>query len=370
MNTPSRTPTATPAARRQSRPARPAPLRIGVLGCANIARQFVRDVAGSPAVKVVAVASRRADSAAAFAQQLGIGRHHGSYEALLADEGVDAIYLPLPNSLHAEWAIKACQAGKHVLCEKPLALSLAQAQAMFKAADAHGVMLLEAYPYWFQPQTGAMVGLLRSGAIGQVRTVQASFGFTLAKPDGNIRMAPDLGGGALLDAGSYPLSLIRLVMGDAPDEVLAQSSWAETGVDISTTATLQWADGRRAQLSCAMDVANHRRATIVGTGGTIETEYLNHTSDRAVGHPHGYQPSQLRVRRGVANTVPLETVPSATGSGFRFAAEAFAKVVAEHDFVAVARATAASLDIAATLEALARSARTGKPVKVGGTGKR
>ena len=157
------------------------PLRIGILGCANIARQFARDVAPSPHARVVAVASRQADTAAAFAAEFGIARHHGSYDALLADAEVDAIYLPLPNSLHAEWAIRAANRGKHVLCEKPLALGRAEAQAMFDAARQHGVMLLEAFPYYFQPQTGALLAALREGAIGTVRMVQASFGFTIAR---------------------------------------------------------------------------------------------------------------------------------------------------------------------------------------------
>ncbi len=257
------------------------PLRIGILGCANIARQFVRDVAASPDVRVVAAASRNAENAAAFAAGLNIPRSLGSYEALLADDGTDAVYIPLPNSLHAEWASKAAQAGKHILCEKPLSLGLAEAQAMFSAARSSGVMLLEAYPYYFQPQTGALLGLLGEGAIGEVRSVQASFGFVLSRPEGNIRFNPALGGGALLDAGCYALSIIRLVMGTAPVKVLADSSWDPSGVDISTMATLHYADGRRAQLSCAMDTANHRRAVIMGSAGTIETEYLNHTSERS-----------------------------------------------------------------------------------------
>lgn len=341
-------------------------LRIGILGCANIARFFARDVAASPQVRVVAVASRKADTAAAFAAAQGIGRHHGSYEALLADAGVDAIYLPLPNSLHAEWAIKAAAAGKHVLCEKPLALGLDQAQAMFDAARRHRVLLLESYPFHFQPQTRDMLALLREGAIGSVRSVQASFGFTLLAPQGNIRMQPELGGGALLDAGSYPLSLIRLVMGRAPQRVRADATWTDSGVDLSMMATLFYADGRRAQLACAMDTANHRRATIMGSQGTIETEYLNHTSDQSGGHPWGHLPSQLRLRRGIANSVPFEEIRSAVGSGFRFAAEAFAAAVAAQDFAAFEGAAAASLDNAATLEALARSARTGQAVEVAG----
>ena len=341
------------------------PLRIGILGCANIARAFSRDVAHSPAVKVVAVASRSQATADAFAQAQGIPRALGSYEALLADPAVDAIYLPLPNSLHAEWAIAAAAHGKHVLCEKPLALGLAQARAMFAAARQHGVMLLEAYPYWFQPQTGDLVALLQAGAIGTVRSVQASFGFNLAQPAGNIRMDPGLGGGALLDAGSYPLSLIRLAMGQAPVQVRADGRWAGSGpadsVDIAMTATLRFADGRCAQMSCAMDTGLHRHAQIVGSTGVIETEYLNHTADpraQAAGpHPQGFLPSLMRLRRGGLPPQPFETVLSAGGSGFRFAAEAFARVVAQRDFAAIDRAAAASLDIAATLEALAISAR-------------
>lgn len=340
------------------------PLRIGVLGCANIAKQFVRDVADSPQVQVVAAASRKLETATEFAKPLGIARCYGSYEALLADADVDAIYLPLPNSMHAEWAIKAAQAGKHILCEKPLALGAVQAASMFDAARKHKVMLLEAYPYYFQPQTGAMVDLLLQGAIGSVRSVQASFGFTLGNPQNNIRMKPELGGGALLDAGSYALSVIRLAIGCAPVRVMADASWADAGVDISMMATLHYADGRRAQLSCAMDAANHRRATIVGSTGTLETEYLNHTTTPGTVSPYGHLPSQLRVRRGIANSVPFEEIVTATGSGFRFAAEAFATVVRAQDFAAIERAAQASLDNAATLEAIASSARMGQKVEV------
>lgn len=340
------------------------PLRLGILGCANIARQFARDVAECPAVRIVAVASRQIEKAQAFAKQFGVGRAHGAYEALLSDDAVDAVYIPLPNHLHAEWAIRAAEAGKHVLCEKPLTLGLDDARAMFEAARRHGVMLLEAYPYYFQPQTRDLLALLQGGAIGEIRSVQASFGFSLPPGTGNIRWQPDAGGGALLDAGSYPLSLIRLVMGTAPSRVLADPRWSDTGVDVGMTALLRFADGRQATLSCAMDAANHRRAVIAGSQGTIETEYLNHTAPSAQGHPFGYLPSSLRVRRGTANTVPFEEVVSAAGSGFRFAAEAFAEVVRAGNQGAIDRAAQASLDIAATLEALQASARSGSWVDV------
>lgn len=340
------------------------PIRIGILGCANIAKQFVRDNAGNEKIVFVGAASRRLEVAVEFAKQFGIERSYGSYEELLADQSLDAVYIPLPNSLHAQWAIKAANAGKHVLCEKPLALNLQEAKSMFDAASTHGVMLLESYPYEFQPQTRAMLGLLKDGSIGDVLTVQACFGFTLANATSNIRSNPDLGGGALLDAGSYALSITRLVMGSAPIQVMADSTWIESGVDISTTATLYYADGRRAQLSCAMNTANHRRATIVGSAGTIESEYLNHTAARVGESPYGYLPSQLRVRRGTANTVAFEEITSSSGSGFRFAAEAFADFVATKNVAAINLHMQASLDNAATLEALARSSKSGERVFV------
>jgi predicted dehydrogenase len=354
-------------------PAPRQPLRLGILGCANIARQFVTHVAPSTAVRVAAVASRDASKAAAFAAGFGIARHHASYEALLDDEGVDAVYIPLPNSLHAPWAIAAARCGKHVLCEKPLALGAAEARAMFAAARASGVFLLESYPWWFQPQTAALIDLLRD--VGEVRTMQATFTFTMSNPTGNIRMNPELGGGALLDAGSYPVSLVRLAMSEAPQRVQASSTWAPplaghqraasaqgpSGVDLATAATLHFHGGRTAQIACAMNAAMVRHALIVGERGVIETDFHNHTGSG----PHGtFLPSRLRVRRGTQATIAFEDVTSPTGSGFRFAAEAFAKVVAERDAAAIERAATASIDIAATLEAIARSARQGTPVDV------
>ena len=331
------------------------PLKIGILGAANIARQFCAAVKEAKAVKVVAVGSRTLQTAQAFARDCDIPRALGSYEALLADPLVEAVYIPLPNHMHAEWAIKAAAHGKHILCEKPLCMNATEARAMFDAAKEHGVMLLEAYPYWFQPQTRELLKLLHGGAVGTVRAMQASFGFTIAKPEGNIRLAADKGGGALLDAGSYALSLVRLVMGEAPLRVTATPVWDEVhGVDISMLATLEFAAGRTAQISCAMNVGYHRRAIILGSLGTIDTEYLNHTTEA--------MPSLLRVRRGVANNLPFEDVPAAMGNGFRFEAEAFADVVRRRDQAAIDRAMQASIDIARTLEALALSARSGVPV--------
>lgn len=304
------------------------------------------------------VVGRDLERAATAAQQLGFQYATTELEAVLADPDVHVVDVATPNDSHYPIAMAALRARKHVLCEKPLAMNLAEACAMFDAARAHGTMLLEAYPWWFQPQTAAMLGLLHGGAIGRVRAVQVSFGFTLHDPAGlNIRLQPALGG-ALMDAGCYGLSLVRLVMGRAARRVRAESRLGPTGVDLATTATLHFDDGAVAQVGCAMDMAQHRQATIVGSDGVITTEYLNHTAAPGESHPWGYQPSLLRVRRG-SGPGPFETVQSPAGSGFRFAAEAFAAVVAARDAGAIERAAAASLDIAAMLDAIAASAREG-----------
>jgi len=184
-------------------------LRIGILGAAKIAGSFMVGAKASTRAAVVAIASRDRSKAEAFARQHDIPRAYG-YAELLADREVDAIYNPLPNALHAEWSIAAARAGKHVLCEKPLAASEREAEAMFAAADANRIVLVEAFPYMFQPQTLEIEHLVASGAIGEVRTMFAAFGFTIADA-GNIRLDARLGGGTLMDAGCYPVSFARQV---------------------------------------------------------------------------------------------------------------------------------------------------------------
>jgi predicted dehydrogenase len=336
------------------------PLRIGILGCANIARQFARDVAPSRHVKIIAVASRDATKAAAFA----IARTHGSYEGLLADEQVDAIYNPLPNSLHAHWSIEAAKHRKHVLCEKPLALNRAEAQAMFDAARHHGVMLLEAYPYWFQPQTGDLLKLLHGGAIG---TRALGAGQLRLQPAERQRQHPaEPRPGRRRAAGRRQLPAEPDPPGDGRRTAAcagrvapgAQRRGHRHHRDAAVGRRPPGADGLRDGRGHPPPRQHRRHA------GAVETEYLNHTAAATTGHPYGYQPSQMRVRRGIAGTVPIETLRSPVGSGFRFAAEAFARVVATQDQAAIDRAAQASLDIAAMLEAIALGARTGQAVDV------
>lgn len=335
-----------------------APLRFGILGAANIARAFTRGVAGSSAVTVDAVASRGAAKAEAFAAELGIPRALGSYEALLADPAIEAVYIPLPNDLHAEWAIKACAAGKHVLCEKPIAIGEADARAMFDAARRHGVVLREAYPYMAQPQTVELRRLLAEGAIGRVQMITAAFGFRLVTPEGapvgdpaNIRLLPDRGGGALLDAGTYAVSLARIAAGERPSGVQATRRLTTTGVDAAVAATLAFPSGAIAQVNCSMAVAAHRHALVAGDAGVIETGYSNHALPGAATLP-------LHIRRGIQGTLPMETLDLPAGDGFRYEAESFAALLKGGAWHGASEQE--SLDIAATLAAIARSAPTGE----------
>jgi D-xylose 1-dehydrogenase (NADP+, D-xylono-1,5-lactone-forming) len=331
------------------------PLRIGILGAANIARAFTAAVAPSKLVTVAAVASRDAAKAEAFARECGIARALGSYEALLADPAIDAIYNPLPNTLHAEWSIRAVEAGKHVLCEKPLATTAADARAMFAAAKKHNVHLVEAYPYRSQPQTLKLQELLKAGAVGKLQLIRASFGVPFSDAT-NIRLRPDVGGGALLDAGSYAVSLILLAAGERPTRVNATAQWFDTGVDRTTVATLEFASGLLAQMACSFATGYHRHALISGDAGSIETTYLN--------HPPIGGPPVLTVRRGPTVATAPETIEVAGGNGFLGEADSFQRLVTQGVEQWTGATPDQSIDIALTLEAIQKSARSGAPVPV------
>lgn len=331
------------------------PLRIGVLGAANIARAFIAALRGSSKVDVCAVASREAEKAAAFAKENGIAQSFASYEALLDDPSIEAVYNPLPNNLHAEWTIKAANAGKHVLCEKPFAANSVETKAMFDAAAANNVYVVEAYPYRAQPQTIKLAELLREGAIGKVQLIQASFGFPL--PDnGNIRWDPALAGGALMDAGSYPVSLVRMIAGERPTRVHAMARFADSGVDRTLIGSIDFPGGVLAQIACSFGTARHRHALIIGDAGSIETTFYNDTSDKL--------PPQIVIKRGIALDAPREIIELASASGFRVQGEAFHDLV-RNGWASWPGATPAeTVDIMLTIDALAASARDGNVVTI------
>jgi predicted dehydrogenase len=235
----------------------------GLLSTARINRSLIEPLRASARNRLVAVASRDAARAEAYAREHEIGRAHGSYEALLADPDVHVVYNPLPNSLHAEWTIKAAAAGKHVLCEKPLALTVAEVDAMAEAARRAGVVVAEAFMYRHHPQTLAVRDLVQSGRLGRVRYVRGSFSFSLSRP-GDVRLDPALGGGALWDVGCYPVSYARFVLGREPVEVFGCADWNATGIDDTFTAELRFPDGVLAQADASFRLPFRTVMEIVG----------------------------------------------------------------------------------------------------------
>lgn len=332
------------------------PLRIGILGAANIARQFTAAVAGSDRVTITAVASRGSEKALAFARDLDVPEAFGSYEELLAAPHIDAVYIPLPNHLHAEWAIRSLAAGKHVLSEKPLAVSAAEVQRMFDAARQHGRLLCEGYPWLAQPQTRQLRNLIDAGDIGSV--VQVAVHFSAPFSDvSNIRLRADAGGGALLDLGSYCVSFLRFVTGRRPIKVTAQADHTSSGVDRGTVATLSYSDGVTATLNCSFAAAYHRSALVHGATGSLVTSFRNHAPGAAA--------EPMRIWRGNSMMVAAEEVDAPGENGFRAEAESFADAVR-----GAASWTGAdeafSMDIALTLDAIKRSVELGTTVVLPG----
>jgi predicted dehydrogenase len=243
-------------------------LRWGLLGTARINRRLIPPLRASRGNRLVAVASRDLARGEAYAREWGIDRVHGSYQALLDDPDVDVVYVPLPNHLHAEWSIRAARAGKHVLCEKPLALSVGEVDAMEQAARAAGVVLAEGFMYRHHPQTLRARELVAAGEIGDVRFVRGTFSFTLARPD-DFRLRREWGGGSLWDVGGYPLGFTQFLLDAAPVEVFGSRVEGATGVDETFAAQLVFPDGVLAQVDCGFRSRYRAEMEVVGTRGTL-----------------------------------------------------------------------------------------------------
>ncbi len=246
-----------------------AEVRWGILSTASIAREkVIPGIQRADRCSVVAIASRNAARATRIAQQAGIPIAHGSYEALLADPTVDAVYIPLPNHLHAEWAIAAARAGKHVLCEKPLALTSADAERMVAVAEAEGVRLMEAFMYRLHPSWVAVRELVGSGRIGRLMAVQSWFSYFNDDP-ANIRSIPEFGGGALYDIGCYSVNLSRMLFDSEPTRVRASILRDPvSGVDILTSGLLEFENGS-ATFTCSTRAEDDQRVHVYGTEGRI-----------------------------------------------------------------------------------------------------
>ena len=247
-------------------------LNWGILGTARIAeRAVIPALLSMKHTPVIAVASRDLTRAQEFAAPFEIPRAYGNYEDLLSDSNVQAIYIPLPNSEHAPWAIKAMQAGKHVLVEKPFALNANEAQLMISTALEHSVVLMEGFMYRYSSRFEKIHEIVRSGTIGKVRLVQSGFSFTLSNPD-DIRLAPDLGGGALYDLGCYSINLQRLLVGREPASVQALCQMSKSGVDLQTVATLDFGDQVFGQFMVSFNADSSQFLRVVGSAGSIHIE--------------------------------------------------------------------------------------------------
>jgi predicted dehydrogenase len=230
----------------------PAPLRLGILGAARIAPMaLVAPARRVPEATVLAVAARDVERARRFAARHGIPRVHASYEELLADPEIDAVYVPLPNSLHARWTVHAVEAGKHVLCEKPFSATVAEAQQMADAAARAGRVLMEAFHWRYHPLFARVRAILDAGEIGRVEHLEAHLCIPLVRP-GDIRYRRDLAGGALMDVGCYTIHMIRHLAGAEPEVVEAHGEWTRGGVDRYMSARFRFPDGRTARLTCSL----------------------------------------------------------------------------------------------------------------------
>jgi len=244
-----------------------APVRWGFLSTARINRALLGAAEKSEHADVVAVASRDAGRAEAYALEHGIERAHGSYDELLADPEVEGVYISLPNSLHVEWSLRALEAGKHVLCEKPLTADPEAAERLFDAAEDAGLILMEAFMWRHSPQTAKLVQLVEGGVIGELRLIRATFSFPV-EGRRNIRLDPTLGGGALADVGTYGVSAARLLAGE-PERAYGEHVIGDTGVDVLFSGTLRFPRGVLAQVDAGMELLRRDGLEAVGTEGSL-----------------------------------------------------------------------------------------------------
>ncbi|QDU59795.1 Glucose--fructose oxidoreductase precursor [Planctomycetes bacterium Pan216] len=245
-------------------------LSWGILGTGNIANQFSEGVLGSRRGRLQAVASRESTKARQFAQKFQAPMAFGAYEELLNDPEVDAVYVSLPNSMHHEWTLRALRAGKHVLCEKPIAANVAEAEEMYAVATKSGRLLVEAFMYRSHPLTKAVTEAVARGDIGSLRMIRASFCYHTRRRESNIRFDPGLAGGALMDIGCYLVSFTRLIVGESPRQVQAMAVLGDEGVDTLAVGSFRFRDGVLASFQCGMTVNADNTASICGSEGFLE----------------------------------------------------------------------------------------------------
>jgi xylose dehydrogenase (NAD/NADP) len=333
-------------------------IRWGILSTAQIARNaLIPAIKASSNGTVFAVASRDQQRARAYADELGIERAYGSYEELLADPDVDAIYNPLPNDGHAPWSIAAAKAGKPTLCEKPLARNANEAQQIVDAFRQENILLAEAFMYRYHPQHEKVRELIKSGVIGKLNLIDAVFTYALSPEDtSNVRLNAALGGGGLLDVGCYCINLCRMMAGEEPDIVTAQAMYDANNVDDNFVGTLHFPSGILARFACGMRTLVRNECTLSGPLGSITAEYAFRPADGG--------PTDLIVRRPVSGTPPVSqemiTIPAA--NQYVAMVEDFANAVLQGRKMTYDPAD--SVNNMRVLDALAQAAREGTVVRL------
>jgi xylose dehydrogenase (NAD/NADP) len=317
----------------------------GFLSTANINDKLLAGAAGSDRVDVIAVASRDSARAEAYARVRGIKRAYGSYEQLLADPDVEAVYISLPNSLHVEWSIRALKAGKHVLCEKPLSRRAEDVERAFDVAEQSGRLLMEAFMYRHNPQTARLKELVDGGAIGRLRLVRAAFSFPLTdSPD--VRLDPALDGGGLMDVGSYCVSGVRLLTGE-PEQVYGEQIVSSTGVDEVFTGTMRFSGDVLAELDSGLVLPMRDELEAIGEEGSLFLDDPWHCKKPVIELRTDAGTELISVEPADSYRLELENLSDA----IRGEAE---PLLGREDAVGQARA----------IEALYRSAAEGRPVRM------
>lgn len=243
-------------------------LKWGLISTARINRALINPLRASDRNTLLAVASRTEDKAQSYAAEWKIPKAYGSYQTMLEDPEIDVVYNSLPNHLHTEWTIKALNAGKHVLCEKPLATSLEEVDQMKAAAEQSGGILAEAFMYRHHPQTLKVKELVASGVLGDVRVIKGAFTFNLTDPE-NVRLKPEMGGGSVWDVGCYPISFARYVLGNEPLEVFGWQLTGESGVDEVFTGQLRFKEDVFSQFDCGFRSPPRARMVVIGSEATL-----------------------------------------------------------------------------------------------------
>jgi predicted dehydrogenase len=324
-----------------------AAIRLGVLSTARINELMLPAARACAGLEVLAVASRDADRARRFAATHGIPRAYGSYDELLADEEIDAVYISLPNRLHVEWSERALRAGKHVLCEKPLARTRQEAERAFDVAAESGRTLAEGFMYFHHPQTSRVRSLVSSGAVGRLRLIRAAQSFTIMAAD-DVRLSSELEGGALMDVGCYCVHFARFLAGE-PERVYGEARLGADGVDLTFSGVMRFAGDVIAQFDAGLDVPRRDFLELVGTDGTIDVSApWGEGEDPGIVITRGGRPQHLRSERVDPYRLQLEDFMSAI-RGER------APRLGRGDAIAQA----------AAIEALYASAEHGEPVGLG-----